>query len=262
MRSIHDFAKLKYQQEKITMVTCYDHWTAKIINQTNIDCILVGDSVAMVMHGYDSTIAATVEMMALHTNAVVRGASDKFIISDLPFLSYRKGHEQAMDAVERLMRQGAHAIKLEGADGNLELIEHIVKSGVPVMGHIGLTPQSIHQLGGFKVQGREDSQAAALLDQAKQLEAAGCFSLVLECVPASLAEQITQQLDIPTIGIGAGVATDGQVLVLQDLLGVNPEFKPKLLKTYLNGYEMIHESLNAYVREVKDKVFPDQNHTY
>ncbi len=259
---IQDFKAFKKAGRKISMVTCYDHWSAKIVNASNIDCLLVGDSLAMVMHGYPTTIAATTSLMALHTTAVVKGAPDKFIVADLPFLSYRKGLSENMSSIEELMRAGAHALKLEGARGNLDLIRHVVDSGVPVQGHIGLTPQSIHQLGGFKVQGRSPQEYSDLVEQALQLEAAGCFSLVLECVPSTLALEISSKLSIPTIGIGAGLGTDGQVLVLQDMLGMNPQFKPKFLRTYLDGFDLLKNYLNEYHNDVTQLQFPTEKESY
>ena len=227
--NLHDFQSKKDKGEHIVMATCYAHWAAQLLNDTDVDVLLVGDSVAMVEYGYQSTLAATVEMMAMHTECVARGAPDKFIVGDMPFLSYRKGLESTMDAVHALMKAGASAVKLEGAAGNIELIKHIVESGVPVMGHIGLTPQSVHQLGGYKVQGRGASAAESLIQQAKDLEAAGCFCIVLECVPVAVADTITRTVTIPTIGIGAGHNTTGQVLVFHDMLGLNNS-KMKFLK--------------------------------
>jgi 3-methyl-2-oxobutanoate hydroxymethyltransferase len=216
----------------------------------------------MVMHGHVTTLPATVALIAGHTQAVVRGAGQKWVIADMPFLSYRKGLAKTMHAVEQLMHAGAHAIKLEGVEGNETLIQHIVQSGVPVMGHIGLTPQSIHQLGGFHVQGKQNSSAEKLLQQAHRLQDNGCFAIVLECVPADLAKRITQQLTIPTIGIGAGPHVDGQVLVLQDLLGFDPKFKPKFLKTYMAGFELIQSALNTFNEEVKNQQFPQAEQSY
>lgn len=262
--NIHDFQKRKLQQgPKISMVTCYDYCSATIMNATNVDCILVGDSSSMVMHGCSNTVGATVEMLAQHTAAVAKGAPNKFIISDLPFCSYRKNRARTMDAVEKLMRAGAQAVKLEGASGNLKTIQHIVESGVPVMGHIGLTPQSIHVLGGFKVQGRVPEVANKIMQDAQELAAAGCFAIVLECVPADLAREITEKLAVPTIGIGAGPHTSGQVLVWHDLLGLSQSFKPKFLKTFLNGFELVRDALNAYDSEVKKTTYPDlKEHCY
>lgn len=260
--NIHSFQLMKQQQQKITMVTCYDHWSAKIISETEIDCVLVGDSVAMVVHGYENTIPATVEMMALHTQAVARGIGKKFLITDLPFLAHRKGLKNTMDAVEKIMRAGAHAIKIECTDGDEKIVQHIVNSGVPVIGHLGLTAQSIHQLGGHKVQGKQTPAAEKIMQKAKLLEQAGCFAILLECIPPQLAKQITDQLAVPTIGIGAGVDVDGQVLVLHDLLGMNADFKPKFLKQYLGGYSAVHAALNAYNQEVKTAAFPAVEHCY
>ena len=259
---ITDLKTTKRMKNKITMVTCYDFWCAKIIAQTQIDMILVGDSLAMVMHGYSTTVPATVDLMALHVQAVAKGAPNKLIVGDLPFLSYRKSQRETILAVEKLMQNGCHAIKLEGVLGNEKTIKHITQSGVAVIGHIGLTPQFIHQLGGHKVQGHQDEKANALLTEAKLLEEAGCCALVLECVPTLLAERITLELAIPTIGIGAGQKVDGQVLVLQDLLGMDPGFKPKFLKKYLNGFELLSGAINQYHEEVKSGSYPDSEHAY
>lgn len=262
MKSVLDFQKMKDGREPISMVTCYDYTSARIVNASQVDCVLVGDSLAMVMHGHSSTLPATTELMALHTRAVALGAPDKFVVGDMPFLSYRKGLKDAMETVESLMRSGAHAVKLEGVLGHEEIVSHITGSGVPVMGHLGLTPQSIHQLGGHRVQGRDEATAESLLLQARRLEEAGCFALVLECVPAPLAKTITEHLRIPTIGIGAGSDVSGQVLVLQDLLGMNPGFKPKFLKTYLDGFETLKGALDRFAGEVKSREFPSENESY
>lgn len=262
MKSILDFQKKKSAQEKISMITCYDYSFAKIISDSSIDAILVGDSVAQVMHGHSTTLNASIAMMALHTQAVVKGAPNKFIVADMPFLTTRKGLKNTMEHVEKLMKVGAQAIKIEGAEGHAEIIRHIVESGVPVMGHLGLTPQSIHQLGGPKVQGKEQKAAEKILKDALILQEAGCFSLVLECIPSALGKTITDQLIIATIGIGAGSQTDGQILVLQDLLGMNKNFNPKFLKKYLNGYDVISEALNSYATEVQKVKFPKSENSY
>ena len=262
MHSIHDFYQFKQQHEKISMISCYDYPSAKIASQANIDCLLVGDSVAMVVHGHHNTLAATIEMMVLHTAAVANGAKDTFIVADLPFMSYRKSLSESMQAIEQLMRAGASAIKLEGVTGNLELIEHTVASGVPVMGHIGLTPQHIFGLGGFKVQGRSQNAKNQLLKQAKQLEAAGCFAIVLECVPAELAEEITKAIGIATIGIGAGANTDGQVLVWHDLLGLQQEFLPRFVKQFCQAQPLLQQAITDYHTAVKAKTFPAREHIY
>lgn len=261
MKNIIEFQNKKNKSEKISMITCYDYSFAKIIDQTPIDTILVGDSAAQVIHGHLNTLAATVPMMALHTEAVRRG-TEKFIIADMPFLSTRKGLKNTMDAVGSLMAAGANAIKIEGCKGHEKLIRHIVDSGVPVMGHLGLTPQSIHQLGGPKIQGRNEIQAEEILSEALLLEQAGCFSLVLECVPATLAKKISVKLKIPTIGIGAGIDCDGQVLVLQDMLGMNSEFNPKFLKKYSDLNSEINKSLNNYFTDVQSKAFPTKEYSY
>lgn len=260
--NILDFQNRKLKGQKISMVTCYDYTFAKILNESEVDCLLVGDSLAMVMHGYQTTLNATVEMMALHSAAVVRGAPKKLVVADLPFMSYRKSLGENMSAIEQIMRSGAHAVKLEGASGNLEVVRHCVDSGVPVMGHIGLTPQSVHQLGGFRVQGRDEKAQKLIKQQALQLQEAGCFSLVLECVPAALAQDITKSLDIPTIGIGAGAGCDGQVLVLQDMLGMNQGFSPKFLRKYFNGFEEIKKAFNKYHSDVVHGEFPNEEESY
>ena len=260
--TILDFKKYKNDKKPISMITCYDSWSAAIIEESNMDCILVGDSLAMTMHGHDSTIPAETDLMALHTAAVRRGAPTSYIISDMPFLSFRKGLLVAMETVEKLMRAGANAVKLEGVDGHKEIISYIVESGVPVMGHIGLTPQSVNQLGGYKVQGRTDEKAKQLIEDAGALEEAGCFAIVLECVPASIGKIISEKLTIPTIGIGAGNDCDGQVLVLQDMLGLNNKFRPKFVRTFMDGFETIKNALNEYDSVVKERSFPEDKESY
>jgi 3-methyl-2-oxobutanoate hydroxymethyltransferase len=260
--NVMDFQSMKKSGKKISMLTCYDYTSAAIMDGSNVDILLVGDSLAMVMHGHTTTLPADIELMALHTSAVVRGAPSKFIVADLPFLSYRKDLNTNMRAIELVMKAGAHAVKLEGAVGNLDLIQHIVQSGVPVMGHLGLTPQSIHQLGGFKVQAKSEDHAELLVQHCKQLEEAGCFSLVLECVPGAVAEKATRALSIPTIGIGAGPETDGQVLVMQDMLGLNNKFKPKFLRHYLNGFEQLQSAFNSFDADVKSGAFPNVQESY
>jgi 3-methyl-2-oxobutanoate hydroxymethyltransferase len=260
--NIHDFAKKKRQGVPISMVTCYDAWSAALIADTDIDCVLVGDSLAMVVYGHDSTLPVNVETMAAHTAAVRRGAPEKFVIGDMPFLSYRRGLSLAVDSVGELMRAGAQAVKLEGAAGNVDLVRHLVESGVPVMGHLGLTPQSVHQLGGFRVQARGEGAASQLLDNALELQNAGCFALVLEAVPAAVAAEVTTAIDIPTIGIGAGSSVDGQVLVLQDLLGVNTAFRPKFVRTWLDGSNLIREALQRYHMDVVAGTFPNGEESY
>lgn len=260
--NVHDFQKMKDESRKISMITCYDYSSAGAVADSNVDCILVGDSVAMTMHGYATTLSATTPMMASHTAAVAKGAPAKFIVADLPFLSYRKGLKDAMDSVHELMTAGAHAVKLEGVRGHAEIVRHIVDSGVPVMGHLGLTPQSLHALGGMKVQARTKAALKTLTAEARELEEAGCFAIVLECVPAQGAREVTDFLRIPTIGIGAGPYVSGQVLVYQDLLGLNPGFKPRFLRVYANTFEVIRTALNAYDDDVKSGSFPAASESY
>lgn len=262
MKTILDFQNRKNKNQKITMLTCYDYTFAKILNTSDIDTILVGDSVSQVIHGFPTTLHATIDMMALHTAAVARGASSKFIIADMPFLSTRKGIKHAVEAAGLLMKAGAQAVKIEGAKGHEKMIQHLVESGVPVMGHLGLTPQSIHQLGGPKIQGRDEAGADSILSDSITLERAGCFSLVLECIPHALSKKITESLHIPTIGIGAGVHTSGQVLVLQDMLGLNAEFKPKFLKKYAQASEITTAAINLFVKDVQSNIFPTKEHSY
>jgi 3-methyl-2-oxobutanoate hydroxymethyltransferase len=262
MKSVLDFAAAKAAGRKISMVTCYDSALARVLEASRVDCILVGDSAAMVMHGHADTLAATVELMALHTAAVRRGAPTRFLIGDLPFLSFRKGVPAALDAVAALMRAGAQAVKLEGIAGHEDVIAAIVGSGVPVMGHLGLTPQSVNALAGFRVQGRAEGDAARIVEDAKRLEELGCFALVLECVPSALAARITRSLAIPTIGIGAGIDCDGQVLVLQDLLGLSNGHRPKFLRTYLDGFDRVRDAVDRFDRDVKQGAFPATTESY
>ncbi len=262
MRNPTDMTAARADGRPISMVTCYDTWSARIIAATDIDCILVGDSVAMVMHGHDTTIPADVDMMRLHVAAARRGAPELLLIADMPFLAHRKGLRPAMEAVDVLMKAGAQGVKIEGAGDTVDLIRHIVDSGVPVMGHLGLTPQSIHAFGGYRVQGRSEQAAAAIRAEAVRLQEAGCFALVLEVVPSALASEVTEALDIPTIGIGAGPHTSGQVLVLQDLLGMQPEFRPHFLRTFLDGFELLREALGRYDEAVKSGSYPSDEESY
>jgi 3-methyl-2-oxobutanoate hydroxymethyltransferase len=244
------------------MLTCYDYTSACIVQDSDIDVILVGDSAAMVMHGYGTTIPADIAMMCQHIESVSRGTKNKFIVGDMPFLSFRQLLTDNMRAVASVMKAGAHAVKLEGIEGNVETIKHIVKSGVPVMGHLGLTPQSVNQLGGYRVQGRGERAAKILREEALACEQAGCFAIVLECVPDDLAAEITASLSIPTIGIGAGARTDGQVLVMQDLLGLSSDFKPKFVRKYLDGRSVLLNAFNAYASDVKNGQFPAADESY
>jgi 3-methyl-2-oxobutanoate hydroxymethyltransferase len=260
--TIPEFVAKKAKGEKISMVTCYDSTFAKIIEQTSIDSVLVGDSANMTMHGKSTTLDISVGLMAAHIKAVASGIRKKVLIGDMPFMSYRKGLTANMTAVETLMKSGAHALKLEGAEGNLKLVHHVVQSGVPVMGHLGLTPQSVYTLGGFKVQGREKKAQDKILEDALALQDAGCFSIVLECVPSLLAKKITESLEVPVIGIGAGPDVDGQVLVLHDMLGLSEGFKPTFLRHYLNGAELVKNAINHYHQDVIEQKFPTQKESY
>ncbi|KTD79263.1 3-methyl-2-oxobutanoate hydroxymethyltransferase [Legionella waltersii] len=260
---VHDFKQKKQNQKKITLLTCYDYPSACIVAESNIDCVLVGDSVAMAVHGHPTTITATMEMMVLHTQAVARGLQGQFLISDLPFLAHKSSQSQTIDNVKALLQAGAHAVKIEGGDEDtLQTIAHLVNAGVPVMGHIGLTPQSLHQLGGYKVQGKSQAQADALIKQAMELEQAGCFAVVIECVPQALAKTITNSIGIPTIGIGAGPDTDGQVLVWHDMLGLQSSFNPKFVKKYAHGKEVFLDAINSYAQQVQQVSFPSQEHAF
>ena len=256
---ITDFYSYRKPGRKISMITAYDSTLAALAAESEVDCVLVGDSLAMVMHGHGSTLAATVDLMALHAEAVARAVKGKLVVADMPFLSVRKGLLPAMEAVEKLARAGAQAVKIEGLEGHEEIISHIIKSDMPVMGHLGLTPQSINKFGGYKAQGKDQASAERLVSQAQELERLGCFALVLECVPERLAERITGLLKIPVVGIGAGPSTDGQVLVMQDMLGLYGE-PPSFVKKYLDGRRLVVEALNNFNGEVKNSVFPESKY--
>ena len=244
------------KNNSIVMTTCYEAWSARILADSPVDAVLVGDSAAMVVHGHNSTLPIDVATMAQHVAAVSRGLNGKkFIVGDMPFMSFRKELTDVMTSVEELMKAGAHSIKLEGARGNEALVKHIVQSGVPVMGHLGLTPQSVHGLGGYRVQGRSKEVADQLIEDALILQEQGCFALVLECVPSQLAQQITEKLSIPTIGIGAGPHCDGQILVLHDLLGLSGQ-SYKFVRPFAQGEEWMKQALNAYASAVKSNDFP------
>jgi len=256
------FRQKKISKEKISMITCYDASFAAIIDKTDIDAVLVGDSLAMVIYGHADTTQATMQMMSLHTKAVRSKLKNKFLISDMPFMSYRKNLTETITNAEKLIRSGANAIKLEGADGNLDCIRHLNESGIPVMGHLGLTPQFINTFGGWKVQGKEQAAKEKMKQDAIRLQSAGCFSIVLECVPSSLASDIQKELNIPCIGIGAGADVDGQVLVLQDLIGLQHEFRPKFVKQYADTAALVGEAIDSYCKEVKNKDFPNAKESY
>jgi 3-methyl-2-oxobutanoate hydroxymethyltransferase len=257
-----DFLRAKIEGRKLSMVTCYDFTFARLLSKSVIDGILVGDSAAMVMHGHASTLSASVELIRLHTEAVVRGAVGKFVVADMPFLSFRKGLAAALDSAHVFMTAGAHAVKLEGVDGHEDVIQRMVQSGIPVMGHLGLQPQCIRAYGGFRVQGRSDDSARDIIRHATALEELGAFAIVLECVPAHLAQEITQALRIPTIGIGAGAGCDGQILVLQDLLGMNMDFRPKFARPFLDGARSVLDAVAHFDEAVKAGTFPATEESY
>jgi 3-methyl-2-oxobutanoate hydroxymethyltransferase len=256
------FLQAKVEGRKLSMVTCYDYTFARVLSRSPIDGILVGDSAAMVMHGHASTLSASVELMGLHTEAVVRGAAGKFVVADMPFLSFRKGLDVALNTASILMRAGANAVKLEGVDGHEDVVRRMVQSGIPVMGHLGLQPQSVHAYGGFRVQGRSEDSAQDIARQAIALEELGAFAIVLECVPARLAREITDKLGIPTIGIGAGAGCDGQILVLQDLLGMNLDFHPKFARPFLDGANCVLNAVAHFDEAVKAGAFPSREESY
>ncbi len=248
---------------KITMVTAYDYLTARWVDKSGIDMILVGDSLAMVMLGHADTLAVTMEEMLHHTKAVVRGVNRALVVGDMPFMSYQVSTEQAVMNAGRFMKEaGVQAVKLEGGSTVVKQIEAIVKAGIPVQGHLGLTPQSVAQLGGFKVQGKTAESAKQLIDDAMALEAAGCFSIVLEAIPSPVAEMITSKVNIPTIGIGAGPHCDGQVLVLHDMVGLYDRFTPRFVKKYADlGNEML-KALKEFKEEVEKGIFPSDEYTF
>ncbi|NRD80549.1 3-methyl-2-oxobutanoate hydroxymethyltransferase [Bacillus sp. BRMEA1] len=263
MKQTTDFLKMKQNNEKIVMLTAYDYPSAKLAEQGGVDTILVGDSLGMVVLGYDSTIPVTMEDMIHHTKAVKRGAKDTFIVVDMPFLSYHLSVRDTLINAGRLIQEtGAHAVKLEGADEVIDHISALTRAGIPVCSHLGLTPQSVGVLGGYKVQGKDATAANKLLDDAKKCEAAGAFAVVLECVPKQLAEEVTKALTIPVIGIGAGIEVDGQVLVYHDILGYGVERVAKFVKQYHSVNPFILESIQAYTTDVKNKSFPEENHSY
>ena len=257
------FKDAKVKKEKITMLTAYDYSTAKIIDDSGINGILVGDSLGMVCLGYEDTLAVTMEDMIHHSKAVARGTKNSLVVTDMPFMSYQTSVYDAMVNAGRLIKEGkAQAVKLEGGKEVAEQIRAIVNASIPVMGHIGLTPQSVNAFGGFKVQGKNEKAARKLLEDAKAVEEAGAFAVVLECVPAKLAEYITSKLSIPTIGIGAGVGCDGQILVYQDMLGMFSDFTPKFVKKYTDLGAEMKEAFTKYIEEVRDGVFPAEEHSF
>ena len=262
-KSVLTFGNAKQKNERLTMLTAYDYSTAKLIDASGIDSVLVGDSLGMVMLGYEDTLSVTMEDMIHHTKAVARGVKDALVVSDLPFMSYQTSVYDAVVNAGRLIKEGrAQAVKLEGGLEVCPQIKAIVEASIPVMAHLGLTPQSVNAFGGFKVQGKDEEAARSLIEQAKAVEAAGAFAVVLECIPAKLAELITKNISIPTIGIGAGNGCDGQVLVYQDMLGLYSDFTPKFVKRYAEIGPQMENAIEDYISEVKSGAFPAAEHTF
>lgn len=265
MKNIIQQFRKKYElKEPISLVTCYDFTFARLLNESNVDCLLVGDSLGMVVQGHETTLPVTLEEMIYHTKAVCKGAPDKTIVADLPFLSYQVSVEDGIRAAGRLMKEtSASCVKIEG-DSELivNLTHRLTEMGIPVFSHLGLTPQSLHTLGGHKVQGKTEASQNKMKQKALELQEVGSFALLLEMIPAQLGKEITDLLRIPTIGIGAGVGTSGQVLVLTDLLGLQPNFNPKFLKKYGDLGTTVIAALNQYHKEVSQKNFPDENHSF
>ena len=255
--------KMKQAGEKISVITAYDYSFARIFDAAGVDMILVGDSASNVMAGHETTLPITLEQMIYHAASVVRGIDRCLIIVDLPFGSYQGNSKEALSSTIRIMKEtGAHGIKLEGGEEVIESVKRIISSGVPVMGHLGLTPQSIYKFGTYSVRAREEEEAEKLKRDAVLLQEAGCFGIVLEKIPASLAKEVSDGLSIPTIGIGAGHHCDGQVLVMHDMLGINTEFKPRFLRTYLNLHEQVTSAVQQYVKDIKSKDFPNESEQY
>ncbi len=261
--TVSTFKNAKTQGEKISMLTAYDYSMAKIIDESNVNGILIGDSLGMVIKGEEDTLGVTIDEIIYHTKAVKKGAKNAIIVGDMPFLSYHVSVEQAVLNAGRLVKEGgANAVKLEGGANVIEQIKAIVNAQIPVMGHIGLTPQSINAFGGFKVQGKDESGAKKLIEDAVLIEKAGAFSIVLEGIPEKVAELITKAVSIPTIGIGAGKYCDGQILVYQDMLGMFNDFVPKFVKQYANIGQIMREAIGSYVKEVQDGTFPEEKYTF
>ncbi len=259
----HTLREKKEKREKITALTAYDYSTALILNEAGIDVILVGDSLAMVVLGYDTTIKVTMDNMIFHAKAVARGNSTALLIGDMPFLSYTISVEDAIRNAGRFVQEGdMEAVKIEGGEEIVPTIQGIIRAGIPVMGHIGFTPQQILKYGKSKVQKKDEQSAAKLIEDAQALETAGVFAIVLECIPIDLANQITQNISVPTIGIGSGPHCDGQILVTNDLLGIYEEFRPKFVKQYANLKEIMKSAFEQYIKEVKQGVFPDEQHSF
>ncbi|MFM8917324.1 MAG: 3-methyl-2-oxobutanoate hydroxymethyltransferase [Bacteroidota bacterium] len=259
----HTLLEMKRRGEKISMLTAYDFSLARILDDAGIDVILVGDSASNVMAGHETTLPITLDQMIYHASSVVRAVKRALVVVDLPFGSYQGNSKEALNSAIRIMKEsGAHAVKLEGGAEIIESVSRILSAGVPVMGHLGLTPQSIYKFGTYVVRAREDAEAQKLMDDAHMLEQAGCFAVVLEKIPATLAGKVAQQIQMPVIGIGAGNQVDGQVLVLHDMLGINKEFNPRFLRRYADLYGTIHQATQSYINDVKSRDFPNEKEQY
>ena len=255
--------EMKQNGEKIAMLTAYDYSMAQIVDAAGIDVILVGDSASNVMAGHETTLPITLDQMIYHAASVVRAAQRCLVVVDLPFGTYQGNSKEALNSALRIMKEaGAHAVKLEGGREVVESVDRILSAGIPVMGHLGLTPQSIYKFGTYVVRAREEEEAARLVEDASLLQEAGCFSMVLEKIPAALAKQVSEDLDIPTIGIGAGGDCDGQVLVVHDMLGINKEFSPRFLRRYADLHSVMTNAVESYVKDVKDRDFPNEKESY
>lgn len=254
---------MKQQGEKISMLTAYDFSMARILDDAGVDVLLVGDSASNVMAGHETTLPITLDQMIYHAQSVVRAISRCLVVVDLPFGTYQGNSKEALNSAIRIMKEtGAHAIKLEGGEEVIDSIKRIISAGVPVMGHLGLTPQSIYKFGTYAVRAKEEAEAEALVKNARLLEEAGCFSIVLEKIPAALGKRVAEEVKIPIIGIGAGGGVDGQVLVMHDMLGINKDFSPRFLRRYLNMYDQIKTATEEYIKDVKSKDFPNEKEQY
>ena len=259
----HALLAMKQRGEKISMLTAYDFSMATILDDAGIDILLVGDSASTVMAGHETTLPITLDQMIYHAASVIRAIKRCLVVVDLPFGSYQGNSKEALNSTIRIMKEsGAHSVKMEGGEEILDSVKRIISAGVPVMGHLGLTPQSIYKFGTYNVRAKEEEEAEQLLQNAKLLEQAGCFSIVLEKIPASLGKRVAEEIKIPIIGIGAGMHVDGQVLVMHDMLGINKEFNPRFLRRYLNMYEQIIDATKHYINDVKSGDFPNEHEQY
>ena len=263
MKTVSVFQKLKESNEKITMLTAYDYSTAKVIDEVGMDAILVGDSLAMVALGHENTYNVSIEEMLIFVKAVARGAKRSFIIGDMPFMSYNLSISQGLDNASKMIKSGANAVKLEGCNDHiLELVRRCVECGIPVLGHLGFTPQLMNTIGGYKIQGKSASDTELILESAKKLEQAGCFAVVLELMPSESAKYVTERLSIPTIGIGAGKDCSGQIVVTDDIVGKFTDFTPKFVKKYVNLHDIILNGISEFKKEVKNQIFPTEKESF